>query len=789
MRICPHCRALVSDDNLIICPKCKANLSTYYQNNEVYYEKTNRDHKKVSSNLNNIKKASEKKNNKNRLKYRCSLSQEKTAKAKKLWWIFPVAFIYIILIVSVIVIVFLSNKSEYANLSLNNISENNTATYCDNVFVALPDENVDKKINSIEYNESTDEYCIRYKILPDFFSDKKVNDVFVVEADENSKEDAFKLGFSGKITEINHDNNDSYVKFVIPDFTQLFDSCSISTLENSNITDVNFYPAEGYEIEQYVVPMAVSQKADKISLGGFTAGYTYKKSDKESELDGYEILAKKLKLEIKHKSDTVDDNEIELSGDVTFDYPAVKFSLDYDNSNGEQKINYYDVGFISKEKANVKIKAKGEVGAEVPKDWVEELSIIDFSDATDEENGKIVLGTYVIGYNVPSIILHNNKNNVSYLSLGISVQVAVTLNGEIELEYDIEQSAFIDVGDTSNGEANCEIKNYNYPNPVVGEVQFDEDIDIDNSTIKTSCKGSVDIKLAMGVDVGFCIFGSIPLKISTDFACLEFVRNLENESKVRMTPVTENGEMKSVDDVSFYQFKSQSNLIMNFGAKFKIGIVKYEIGKISMRKMLFSKVWEQFPTPVDFNSNQFDFGNILLGHNYSKEKMNTVFYNDLKNKDKSYLEGKIKDKFIQSTTESISNKINMNFSDLFEFIDLEDENYEIVCYSEGAIYLTNQNIIVAEIISGDNVENTAHISCGMSRSMVRQIYSEPDTEDYINIEFGELGEQLLQTLGMEELLQYNGTKFIADVYKSSDSDNEMLMIFDGSDKLLLIACN
>jgi len=786
--MCPHCRALVSDDSLITCPKCKANLSTYYLKNKVYYDKVNTENKIVPENSNNIKNASKKKINKNHLKVNYNLSQEKTAKAKKLWWLFPVTFLYIILIAVIIFAAFSLNRSEYTNQNLNHVSDNNVATYCDNVSVALPDDNVDRKVKSIEYNERTDEYCIRYKVLPEFFLNKEINDVFVVEADEKSKEDAFKLGFSGRITEVKQENNDSYVKFVIPDFTQLFEKCSISTLENSSVTGVNFYPSKEYEIEQYVIPMAVSQKADKFSIGGLTAGYSYKKSDKESELDGYEILAKKLKLEIKHKSDTTDDNEIELSGNVTFDYPAVKFSLDYDNSNGEQKINYYDVGFISKEKANVKIKAKGEVGAEVPKDWIDELSIIDFSDATDEESGKIILGTYVIGYNVPSIILHNNKNNVSYLSLGISVQVAVTLNGEIELEYNIEQSAFLNVGDSTNGESTCEIKNYDYPNPVIGEVLFDENKDIDNSTIKTSCKGSIDIKMAIGVDVGFCIFGSIPLKISTDFACLEFVRSLDNEGKLKMIPITENGEMKCVDDVSFYQFKSQSNLIMNFGAKFKMGVVNYEIGKISMRKMLFSKVWEQFPKPIDFNSTQLDFGNILLGENYSREEMNTAFYNDLKNNDKSYLEGKIKDKFIQSTTENISNKINMNFSDLFEFLDLDDENYDIVCYSEGAIYLTNQDAVVAEIIIGDNVENNAHISCGMSQNMVRQIYSEPDKEDYINIEFGEFGEQLIKVLGMEELLQFNGTKVTVDVYKSSDSDNEMLMIFDDSDKLILIAC-
>lgn len=249
MRMCPHCRTLVSDDNLIICPKCKANLNTYYKNNEVYYDKANDKNKKIPEDLNNIKKISKKKNNKKQLKTNDSLSQEKTVKAQKLWWIFPAAILYIVLIAVIIVVVFSSNRSEYANLNLNNISENNTATYCDSVFVALPDDNIDRKVNSIEYNERTDEYCISYKTLPQFFLNKKVNDVFVVEADEHSKEDAFKLGFSGKITEINQSNDDCFVKFIIPDFTQIFDSCSISTLENSNVTGVNFYPAEGYEVE------------------------------------------------------------------------------------------------------------------------------------------------------------------------------------------------------------------------------------------------------------------------------------------------------------------------------------------------------------------------------------------------------------------------------------------------------------------------------------------------------------------------------------------------------------
>ena len=246
--------------------------------------------------------------------------------------------------------------------------------------------------------------------------------------------------------------------------------------------------------------------------------------------------------------------------------------------------------------------------------------------------------------------------------------------------------------------------------------------------------------------------------------------------------------MKTVEDVSFYQFKSQSNLILNFGGKYKIGVVKYEIGKVSMRKMLFSKVWDQYPQPVDFDSSQFDFGNIMLGLKYSKDDMNTLFYNDLKDRDKSYLTGKLKDKFIQSTTESVSDKINVDFNDLFEFAQLDEENYDIVCYSEGAIYLTNQGIVKAQIISGKDVENCSHVSCGMSRKMVKQIYSDPSDEQYINIEFGDIMVEFIKAVGMDELLRFNGMKVTADVYKSSDSDNEMLMIFDGSDKLVLVVC-
>lgn len=788
MRVCPHCGTLVSDDTLIICPKCKSNLNTYYKDNKVFYYNND-----LKNDKNPQRKTSEKKKSKidtvTKSQFSTSFgSKVKNAAKNKIFKLFPLAIIYIILIAVIIIAAVSLNKSEYVYSDLNSAG-NNHASYCDSVFVAMADDELDEKIKSIEYDQNSDEYILNYKMMPDFFNNLKKGDVFVVEADEKANDEAFQLGFSGKITSIKKSEDINEIKFKVADFTELFESVYISTLDNATISDVKFYPNGQSDVQQYIVPMAVNQSTEKFSLGGFSAGYTYKKSDKESSVDGYEILAKKLKLKISHTAKTTDDNKVDLSGDITFDYPAVKFLIDYDNTDGNKELNHYDVGFIAKEKANLKIKASGEIGAETPDDLIEKISIIDFSDATDEENGKVVLGTYVIGYNIPSVILHNNKNNVSYLSLGISVQVSVTLNGKVELECGIEQSGYLDMQDNSNGDIKCNMKNYNYPNPVIDEIPFDNEQNYDDISIKSTVKGSIDVNLAVGTDIGFCILGSVPLKLSTDIVCLNIVKSAVAEKNNDLATIEEDGEFKNIEDVSFYQIKSQSNLIFNLGAQFKLGDIKYEIGKISMKKKLFSYVWEQFPKPVDFSSSHCDFGDILIDENYSKDAINDTFYKYLDKKDKNYLTGKVKDKFLQSTSETIINKINLDASDIFELLGIDEQDYDIVCFSEGAIYLLKNGKVSAELISGSGIENSAHISCGISKNLVRQIYSEPDDAESIEISFGEVGAEILKLIGADSLLEYNGTNLSCYTYKSDDSDNELMLIFDGSDKLLLAVCN
>lgn len=788
MRMCPHCRALIADDNLEICPKCKSNLNSYYDLNGFIHYKTDKKNKisieqpknNISADDNNTYNCKETKNRKNALK---KLLTEKKSK-----YIFVMIAVYFVVIIGAVLFFTMKSDGNYVTNTSDDLSAQNYATYVDGVNIALPEDDVDKKIKSIQYNQVTDEYILTYKKLPDFFSNLSVGDIFVVEADDTSKQDCFKLGFSGKITDITNDSKNSVVKFSVPDFTELFSSLSISTLDSSTVSDVSFYPSQDYDIEQLIVPMAVTQSSEKFSLGNFNAGYTFKEADKESSIDGYDILAKQIKLKIGHKSETFDDNKIDISGEITLDYPAVKFVFDYDNSNGENEVKNYDVGFITKEKAKIKLDAKGEIGADVPDDIIDKINVLDVTDTTDEETGKIILGTYVVGYNVPTLLLHNNKNNVSYLSLGISIQLAVTLGGEIEIEYSVEQSGYLEMKNSSNEDLDCCIKNYNYPNPVINETGYNENESYDELEIKTTGKGTMDLNLAVGIDVGFCILGTIPLKLVNDFACINFVRSVTSEKEDSLVTFNEDGKWKMLEDVTFYQLKSQSKILLSLGAKFKVGPLKYDVGKVAVEKQLYTYVWDQYPEPTDFVYEHCDFGGIQIGETISKDKINEIFYDNLDLSGGKYLEGKLKDSFLQSTTDSFNDKINMEAEDIYELFGVSPDDYDIVCFSQGAVYLMKDGQVKAQIISGKGIYNESDISCGMSKNLVRQIYSEPDDSYSVEIRIGKLGEEILKALNGDELLKYNGTDISCFVYNSKDSNNELILFFDGSDKLLFAIC-
>lgn len=135
----------------------------------------------------------------------------------------------------------------------------------------------------------------------------------------------------------------------------------------------------------------------------------------------------------------------------------------YDEATDTVNINDYSLGFITKQKVNLSLSAKQTIGLDdLNVDLSKSVKIIEIEDVTASEKWKIVLGTYLIGWQAALPILQNDTNKVSYLSLGIAVQLALTGSGELSLEYSIEESGFAQIEVNANENNTHLIKGYPY---------------------------------------------------------------------------------------------------------------------------------------------------------------------------------------------------------------------------------------------------------------------------------------------------------------------------------------
>ncbi len=696
-------------------------------------------------------------------------------------------YISIFVLLAVIISFFTSCcKTDNVTIISNQINTmDNTASYRSNVLIA--DQDVDKNVKAVKYAKSTNEYIILYKKLPNFFCDMPMGSVFSVPSNEKSKIDCFNMGFCGILTDVSTDSKNSYIKFSVPKLADVFDELKISTSQN-NIASVKFYPENNVNVIDSI-PMSIKalQSADineSFSINDFDTKFTYKESDKTSQLSDYNIVAKQLKLKLSNKIQSEDNQATKISGDITLDYPAVKFNLDYDSKSDNTTINHYDAGLITKEKINVKLKAYDEYNLEASEDFVDKISILDLKDATESEKGKIVLGTYLIGYQLPIKLFQNNQNEVSYLSIGIAIQMSLTFHGEVELNCKLSESGYVNISNNSNGETHLEFKGYNYPNPILGETSSENIIETDFD-LSASVNGKYNFNTSFGIDVGFCILGLIPIKISNDIICLELVGET-NSNDLFSTKALNYNELINPKDISFYQYKSQSNLIINVGADVKLDSLKYAIGNFYYKHNLGTIVWKQYPEYEKFNSAHCNFGNILLGNEYSEEELNRAYYDYKAKRNENHLGNKAKDKTLNTLSNLINDKTNGIYTDLLELADIELDNYNITCYSDGIIYLKKGNEIAAEIVFGKEIYNKGYISCGVNKNYIRQIYSEPDHSKTIKIDIGALGNLVLKSIGLTDLEKYSDSNISYFQYKSSDSEHTMNIFFDDSDNVFLI---
>lgn len=694
------------------------------------------------------------------------------------------------------------NKYNKSNITLLNlpINSNNHVNFRESVHISENSKEIQKNYDG--FLKTDKEYTLKYKkSLPVFFKNINIGETFCVYPDDTASESFFALGFCGKVTNINNDENS--VSFTIPELTDVFSEIYIntSTGNTANVISTAFYPNKYVTNIQYIQPnnklqtlmctpmkpVTLTSSPQKLSVGiDESIGYKFTEPKTKSLLEDYTLICEKLKL--KFDCDISDDDGFSLgaSGDVTLEETAVKMLLDYhyDEATDTVDINDYSLGFITKQKVNLSLSAKQTIGLdELNVDLSESVKIIEIEDVTASEKGKIVLGTYLIGWQAALPILQNDTNKVSYLSLGIAVQLALTGSGELSLEYSIEESGFAQIEVNANGNNTHLIKGYDYPNPVKESRLPTEEELSSVPTVTSSVTGEAKFDLAFGADIGVCILGMIPIKEVNNLVEFEITKTFTDEQQKKdSTELIKNNYLLD-DNVDSLIISSNSHLKMHLGAKTNLGGLKYSAAEIGGSVQLFKEIWYQSPPAIGFSHSQCGFGGVFVGEKYSDDKLDKTFKHYMKNTGQDSIVTTAKDSLFGSLVNAAFNNIDFDPIDIAKYLGEDIDNYKFNYYTSGIIYVRNSDDkVVATFVTGEDIANAIGVHNGLSKSKIEQIYSAPDLSAGVDINIGSLVRSLL------DIDWLNDTALEGNTYYSCDSDEKMDLVFcNDALKMIIIA--
>lgn len=684
---------------------------------------------------------------------------------------------------------------------------NNIIDFVDDVKVMKND--TANNVQNVSYDTDAAEYTINYSELPESFKSLQSGDTFAVPSIPDANDYIFQLGFSGIVSSVNGNS----ITFFVPEFDDVFDKISINS-SDAAVKNVCFIPEEGVEIEGGSVGKlhAASiglQKAitKEIKLGNFGGEFEYKKTNKESMLDDYNLLGEELKLKINwEKKNKETGKKHKLTGSVSFKYPAVKYGLFADQDNPDK--TQYTFDFLSEESVSIKYQyEKSDYENESSND--ELFGIVDIEDTTDLEKQKIILGQFLIG--IDAAFLPSASNKVPF-GIGILFQVGLNLKGEITVEAEAKQKGFMSIGVNSNGNNSFSIKSEKYPKAVLGE-KIDPNQNYDNPGLEINVKGEVNGSIAFCVDVGFDCLGTLPIKVSGEVLNWELCTAFKVGSDLKLElNLNEDIDPAQARHVTFFQSKSQCILKVNFGLNFgkkyedenkntgnqqqKSGEQKQkerkekkknwsvDIGKFRFEKLLFTVVWKQFPIPKKFCREECDFGGVVLGDSYTQEEINKTYYDKKKEMDESDLIDEAKDKMLQNTLQKLIDKFGYSINDIIDLFPLEDD-YDMTCFSDGTIYLSQNGVVKGALISGDYVYNRSYISKFSTEDAIRMVYSQPQDRVSGEVSIGIAGTWVLETIGLGDLANYDGVNLTKMHYEADDGSN-MNIYFGGEDIICIV---
>jgi hypothetical protein len=666
------------------------------------------------------------------------------------------------------------------------MSDQNKVIFKDSVKINTDSDKLQKKLKKSELKDGI--YTLSYsKKLPEFFKSLQKDDIFCVYPDANSDNQLFALGFCGKVIE----SDEKSISYTSPELTEVFSTFHITT-ENSKAATASFKPADGVTVNTASVgmPIAGAKKVTNGSIGSLK--YRYVSPSTQSKLQDYMLLNDELTLKFKHTVDCIDGLELGVDGKVVLKDTAVKFLMDYtyDETNETATVNDYSIGFITNQTVDLNFNAKGSIGLDDisfdPYDLIP-MPSLDIGDATSYEDGKIVLGTFLIGVqaNLPVIgEMLETHNQVSVLSIGIAIQLSVTATGELSVSCNINESGFAQLEMNSDGQNTCILKGYNYPNPAVNTTTPTEEQQNSIPNLSCSAKGDVTFDVAVGIDVGICILGMVPIKQSTNIIEVELGKTLfdlkekKDESEIMLNNYLVN------DNIDYIIVSCNSSTVMYLGAEITYGpLTVYDFGHLGGKITYYHNIFFQTPPPTGFTKEQTGFGGVFVGEEYAGDKLNTTFNEYMKDTEQDSFFNKIKDATVGTAVNTALETLNFDPEEFIEALggNFDMENYDITYLSAGAIYIRDGNTVVASVILGDQIGNKAGIHNGLSNNKIKQVYSAPYTSAEVDLSIGEM---LAQLIGIEAIDNVN---LSTDIYISSDNNHEMLLLYaDGELKIIVV---
>lgn len=667
-------------------------------------------------------------------------------------------FLSVAIVGSMVAIGFALYEPKTKGLTGMDISDDTEFVFGDDVNV-IDAKSAEKNFKEA-YINGKGEYVLNYsRKIPAFFTELQENDVFCVAPNDDSKKSYFQSGFCGKIISIDEEENT--VVFKIPTVEEVFKTFKLSTEEN-NIESISFIPAEGTTVEsqEFVTPaVRPLNTSDGFSFDADIFDATYKKNKLTPLMDGYTILAEELKLGF----DLQVGEHCDFSGNVTFEYPSVKYLLEVNtDEEGNTTVEDFNFDFKSKEKLELTVVGKGELGLEHDESVIEEaMGVVgEIVDTTKNESGKYVLGTYLLGYQVPvPSPFKNSANQVSPLSVGVAIQLAITANGEVSYECEYSQMGYIEISANADGEAFSTIKGYDYPNPVVESAEHTGSFTEENPSVTVTGKGKMDLKAGTSVDIGICILGMIPLKVTTGVEA-KYVSIHTTEEEIT---VVENSYVKT-RDLEYFSVDVYSDLLLHFGVKTTLA-QDIDHFKIGAKVQLFRKTLYRIPEAIDFTIDECMFAGVKLGDVYSDEQLEqTIKDYNMASSDYSALD-KIKDDAINGVYNGMLESYNITIEQLLADLEADFPDEKIDIYISGLIVIRDgENRVVSMILMGSDFSNMSGFKMGMEADEIIALYGNP--KDRLMVEYDvSLLLSLFTDVKQEEveieLMTYNTTDNLA----------------------------